>query len=250
MTTLVDASELVDKADRFDQSPLQIAARGLDRLIREVGSDADADKFVQEFSSKQDDAAPVLFDLLLSKSEVVFSKLRSAPDEASLRAFEKTAEGFFTVVLSLLENFESYETITAAIDRFIDKLTEAESETAGAFTARVRIRSLMLLFNLFAVGLPVRAHILARIDAFAATSPLAKAILRAHSGDRPKFAAAADAAKAAISPQLLQTLRTTGEAPLPESPEELQALARAVAGGGVDGVIDLVDRKIRRVLQQ
>lgn len=237
MTTLVDASELLSGAEAIDQSPVQIAARSLERLIREVRGEQESVEFISVFENVQE-SPEALFDLFLSKATVIFEKLHSASDETTLRSFERTAEGFFTVVVSLLESFETYEGACKAIDRFIDQIAIDASESK---TARVRIRSLMLLFNLFTPGTALRSEILGKIDVFAAQSPLVKAILRAHSGDRPSVT------EGEYPAEISDLLKVKGEVSLPEDVTQEDELVRGVSCGAIDGMIDLVDRKIRRV---
>ena len=256
MTTLIDASELLTGAEAGDQEPVVVAARSIEKLVKEQLGEEASKQFERDFMSlKKSEDWVKLFSLMLKNEKVVFARLGAvvaAGDEQAARMLERMAEGYLTVVIFLLENFETEETVAAAVTEFCSSIARHLDE--DPVCSKVRLRVLMILHNVFRPGTHFRANVLAVIDKFAAQSVHLRPFLKAHSVLRTETDKAHNNTE--TSPEVAKKLdaivavvkKHGGKGSIPfkeissDVHEAIEVAARAIRAGLIAAEIDQVNQ--------
>ena len=138
--------------------------------------------FERDFMSlKKSENWQALFSLMLKNEKVVFARLAAvvaSGDEQAARMLERMAEGYFTVVIFLLEQFETEESVDVAVTEFCKVIASSATEEVGS---KVRLRLLMILHNVFRPGTSFRQNVIKVIEAYACQSSQLKHSLKTHS---------------------------------------------------------------------
>jgi hypothetical protein len=257
MTTLIDASELLTGAEAGDQEPVVVAARSIEKLVKEQLGEEASKQFERDFMSlKKAENWVQLFSLMLKNEKVVFARLGAvvaSGDEQAARMLERMAEGYLTVVIFLLEKFETEESVTKAVTEFCASIARRVEE--DPLCSKVRLRALMILHNVFRPGTPFRTSVLSVIDKFAAQSANLRPFLKAHSVLRTEKTGEASSNHEA-SPEvakkidalvaLVNTHASKGAVPLKDissvSHQAIDTAARAIRAGLINAEIDQVQQ--------
>lgn len=165
MTTFVDTSVLLSGTEADDQDPVVVVVRSAQPMLREAMGEEAGSAFESAFTEKylQKNYCGV-FDLLLSNSEIVFSKLSAEKSGEVVVRIAKTAEGYFEVVLSVLSKLESVDDVSARVNAFTAKMA---IRTESVPVDGLKLRLLISLFNIFSVRTQLRLTVAKALCEFA-----------------------------------------------------------------------------------
>ena len=252
MTTLIDASELLTGTEAVDQEPVVVAARSIEKLVKEqLGEDA-SKAFERDFMAlKKAENWQGLFSLMLKNEKVVFARLAAvvaSGDEQSARMLERMAEGYFTVVIFLLEQFDTEESVNLAVAEFCKVIAGSAADEVGS---KVRLRLLMILHNVFRPGTSFRQSVMNVIDGYASQSTQLKHFLKSHSVLRAADAndngmhASMEAVMMKKVEALVEQFKKTKSLPLKSisenNSEAIEVAIRAIRSGMITAEIDQVN---------
>lgn len=138
-------------------------------IIKERTGDAAAAAFDESFKSMyEEENYHKIFNLLIENGGLLFEVIGEANDRP---AKEREAEGYFTVLISLLMQMEDEASLT--------ETTEKLCETFGAETEspELRLKLFMMLYNTFQPSFPLRYPVYEKTLRFAAKAKCFDAML-------------------------------------------------------------------------
>ena len=223
MASLLDSSEWTDADSIVD------GARNLERLVREAEGEAASTAFQAAFEEVNENAHGIFF-LLLSKTQLVFARLAEDPKTA-----EKQAEGFFVLLMRVMKDLESIESVTECVSSLTEVLAVQDQ------LVRFRVKMLMFLHNFMRADSHMRTTVnqaisqLASSDDSGSTSQFVKQTwtTRKEAAHHATPDAAVEALVASCVGKALVHL-TTNEA----------VAVKAIKSGAIRGSIDLVGQTI------